>query len=282
MERNASLKATGLTAASLVAFAANSLLCRLALAQRQIDAASFTAVRLVGGAVVLGLLAASQLRAHPWPGSLYSTAALVLYAAPFSFAYLRLGAGLGALVLFGAVQTTMIVWGFVRGERASRATWIGFAIAVAGLVGLTAPGATAPDALGTAAMALAGVAWGVYSLRGRTSQAPPLATTAANFVGAVPVAGALMLAAACTSTIHLSRSGVGLALASGVLASGVGYSLWYMALRHLSATRAAILQLLVPILAAAAAVVLLGEPITLRMALAGSAILGGVALAIRA
>jgi drug/metabolite transporter (DMT)-like permease len=155
-------------------------------------------------------------------------------------------------------------------------------IALLGLVGLTAPGASSPDPLGTASMALAGIAWGIYSLRGRTASAAPLATTAANFVGSVPLAGALALGAVASDTLHVSSTGVLLALASGALASGLGYSLWYSALPHLTATRAAILQLLVPVLAAVAAVPLLGEPVSIRLVLAGGAMLGGVALAIRA
>jgi drug/metabolite transporter (DMT)-like permease len=231
---------------------------------------------------VLGVLAAPALREAHWPGSVRSTVALALYAAPFSFAYVRLGAGLGALILFGAVQITMLSWGFVHGERASKATWLGFVTAVAGLLGLCVPGASAPDILGTAMMTIAGVAWGVYSLRGRTSTAAPLATTAANFLGTVPLAGVLIVLASSSNAMHVSGSGLLLALSSGALASGVGYSLWYSALRHLTATRAAILQLLVPVLTAAAAVVLLDESISLRLLIGGSAILGGVAITLRA
>jgi drug/metabolite transporter (DMT)-like permease len=270
-----------LTALSLVAFASNSILCRLALAGHEIDAASFTAVRLASGALVLGVLAARSLRGRRWPGSAGSTLALLLYAAPFSFAYLRLGAGVGALILFGCVQATMVGWGVVRGERASGAVWLGLLIAVAGLIGLTTPGRSAPDGLGAAAMAIAGVAWGIYSLRGRTSSAPPLTTTAANFLRSLPVAAALATLAAASGGLHASSRGLVLAVASGALASGLGYSLWYSALRGLSATRAAIVQLLVPILAAGGGIAVLGEPISGRVAVAGAVILGGVAIAVR-
>lgn len=270
-----------LTALSLLAFASNSILCRLALADQEIDAASFTTVRLASGAAVLGLLAARSLRGVRWPGSMSSATALLLYAAPFSFAYLRLGAGVGALILFGCVQATMLGWGILRREQTSGAVWAGLAIAIAGLIALTRPGRAAPDALGAAAMVLAGVAWGIYSLRGRTSSAPPLATTAANFLRSVPMAAALSALAVASGSFHASLRGLILAATSGALASGIGYSLWYAALRGLSATRAAILQLLVPILAAVGGVAVLGEPVSLRVAVAGAAILVGVAIAVR-
>jgi len=262
---------------SLVAFASNSLLCRLALADHRIDAASFTAVRLASGALVLCILAGRSLR--PWPGSVVSAIALFAYAAPFSYAYLKLGAGIGALVLFACVQTTMIGWGVVRGERPKAAVWIGLAIALGGLAILTIRGASAPDPLGVGAMAIAGAAWGVYSLRGRSSSAPPLATTAANFLLTVPLAALLVLGARTPNT---SPRGLVLAIASGALASGIGYSLWYAALKTLAATRAAILQLVVPILAALGGAVFLGEHISIRLITSGIAIVGGVAIAIRA
>jgi len=271
-----------LTALSLVAFAANSILCRLALAERRIDAASFTTIRLVSGAIVLGLFAYGSMRKSRWAGSMISTAALFAYAAPFSFAYLRLGAGIGALVLFGTVQATMIGWGVWRGEKTSRSVWLGLAMALSGLVGLTAPGANAPDTIGVAMMVTAGIAWGVYSLRGRAASAPPLLTTAANFLGTVPFTLALSVATLGSSSASISAEGVGLAVASGALASGVGYSLWYAALRDLTATRAAILQLLVPILAAVGGMLMLGETLHLRLLVAGATILCGVAIAVAA
>jgi drug/metabolite transporter (DMT)-like permease len=270
-----------LTAVALIAFAANSLLCRLALAGREIDAASFTAIRIASGAVVLALLAGRRdggaLRAGSWG----SAAALFVYAAPFSFAYLELGAGPGALILFAAVQTTMLGVAIAGGERPRPAVWIGLAIALGGLVALAAPGATAPDPLAAALMAAAGAAWGVYSLRGRRAAGAPLAATAGNFVRAAPMAIALAAVAAAVAPVAITPRGAGLAIASGALASGAGYALWYAALRGLAAAEAAVVQLLVPVIAAAGGVALLGEIVSVRLALAAAAILGGVGLAIR-
>jgi drug/metabolite transporter (DMT)-like permease len=270
------------TALALVGFAGNSLLCRLALAQHAIDAASFTAIRLASGALVLFLLARGW-RGVPHAGSALSAAALFVYAAPFSYAYLQLGAGLGALVLFGTVQATMIGWGLARGERPRPMVWLGLGLALVGLGGLAAPGATSPDLAGVAAMAIAGISWGIYSLRGRGQGAgiDPLATTAANFMRSVPLAAALVVAAAWMTGLDATLRGVLLAVLSGAVASGLGYSLWYAALPGLTATRAAVLQLLVPVLAAGGGVGLLGERLSLRLLLTGAAILGGVALAVR-
>lgn len=290
------------TAAALVGFAANSVLCRLALRGGEIDAASYTAVRLISGAVVLALLAwprssASRTMSR---GSWTSALALFIYAAPFSYAYVRVNTGVGALVLFGCVQTSMLGWAIARGERPRFLVWLGLAIAAGGLVALARPGGGAPDALGTAAMALAGVAWAIYTLRGK-GVAHPLAATAGNFVRTVPMAVALVLVVVIvdhtagaavavrfdgvnahdTLSLHTSLRGVLLAAVSGAIASGLGYTFWYTALRGLTATRAAILQLLVPLLAAAAGVLLLDEPTSTRLFIAAAAITGGVALAIR-
>ena len=266
------------TASALVCFAGNSILCRLALRESTIDAWSFTAIRLSSGALAMGLLARY---AAPEPrrsqASFLSAAALFAYAAAFSLAYLRLSAGVGALVLFASVQATMIGWGMRGGSRPTRAEWAGLAIALAGLVVLTRPGAVAPDPLGLGLMAVAGVAWGAYSLRGRSSLSP-LVTTAGNFVRSVPFA----LIGFCIGwkEMHVSPRGTLLAVASGALASGVGYSLWYLALPALGATRAALLQLLVPVLTAVLGIALLGEAMTERLAIASPMILGGVALAV--
>jgi drug/metabolite transporter (DMT)-like permease len=270
-----------LTTAALIAFAGNSLLCRLALAERHIDAASFTGIRLVSGAAVLLLLAARRPPASAGRASFGSALALFLYAAPFSYAYLRLPAGVGALVLFAVVQATMVGWGIIRGERPRPLVWIGLALAIGGLLGLTLRGVGAPDPVGIVGMAAAGVAWGVYSLRGRSTTGDPVVATAANFARAAPLALLLVAVAARFHGLSLSLRGASLAVASGALASGLGYSIWYAALRDLTATRAAVLQLLVPVLAAAGGVVLLGEALTWRLVLAGGAILGGVGLAIR-
>jgi len=271
------------TATALVGFAANSLLCRAALGAGAIDAWSFTAVRIGSGALALAVLARATRERNPArsasAGSLSSALALWGYAAAFSLAYLRLPAGIGALVLFASVQATMIGWSAFRGARPSVREWLGFALAFAGLVVLTLPGATLPDPFGLVLMALAGVAWGVYSLRGRASTAP-LAATSANFARSVPLAfGALLLALVFTS-LHAGPRGVLLASASGALASGLGYSLWYLALPQLGAVRAALVQLLVPVLTAAAGILLLAERPTLRLLLAGPLILGGVGFAV--
>lgn len=270
-----------LTALALVGFAGNSLLCRLALAGREIDAASFTAIRIASGAIVLAALALPRGGGAHRAGSWGSAAALFVYAAPFSYAYLELGAGIGALILFGAVQTTMLAVAIARGERPRPRVWLGLAIALGGLIGLAAPGATAPDPLAAALMAAAGIAWGAYSLRGRGAAGDPLVATAGNFVRAAPLGLVLVAIAAMIDPLSASGHGVALAIASGALASGVGYSLWYAALRGLAATEAAVVQLLTPVLAAAGGVVLLGESVSARLALAAAAILGGVALALR-
>jgi drug/metabolite transporter (DMT)-like permease len=262
---------TALCAAlALAGFAANSLLCRAALRGGAIDAWSFTTVRMASGALVLGLLA------RTWRGGSWTSAlALVAYAGMFSLAYLRIPAGVGALVLFGAVQATMIGWSVRAGRRPRALEWCGVVLALAGLAYLTLPGAGAPDARGLGLMASAGIAWGVYSLRGRSAQQPLLAT-AGNFArGAV-----LVLPFAAFAKVEISARGFALACASGALASGLGYSLWYAALPGMSATRAALVQLSVPLLTACAAVLLLGEQPNERLLGAGLAILGGIALAL--
>ena len=279
---SAAMRTAGLTAAALVGFAANSLLCRMALRPRLVDAASFTSIRIVSGALalfVLGRMAAPRHEAGgtAGAGSWASAGALFAYAAAFSFAYVRIGAGVGALLLFGAVQSTMLAWALKRGERLAWPEWAGLLAAVAGLVALTRPGLSAPDPGGAVLMIAAGVAWGAYSLRGREASRP-LATTASNFARATPLA--LALSVALLGSAHFSGRGALLAIASGAVTSGVGYSLWYAALGGLTATQAAIVQLSVPVLAALGAVALLGETITPRLAVCGATILGGVALAV--
>jgi drug/metabolite transporter (DMT)-like permease len=263
--------------AALAGFAANSLLCRAALGGGHADAASFTTIRLLSGAVALWALTRRSPAAVARAGRWDAAAALFAYAAAFSFAYVRIGAAVGALLAFGAVQATMIAWALRAGERPRPAEWIGIALAVGGVVLLVAGGLSAPDPVGAALMLAAGGAWGVYSLIGRGA-VRPLETTAGNFARAVPLTLALSLAA--PGAPHASARGVLLACASGAIASGVGYSLWYAALPALTATRAAVVQLSVPVLAAFGAVLLLGESLTLRLGLAAAAILGGVALAI--
>lgn len=272
-----------LTAIALTCFAGNSLLCRPALAGGNVDAATFTAVRLATGAAVLAFLARGRRADDRSSRAKWtSAAALFGYAAPFSYAYLRLGAAIGALILFASVQATMIGWGVRRGERPPPLAWIGIVIALGGLATLTVPGKSAPDPLGACVMALAGVAWGAYSLLGRVSQGDPVVTTASSFSRAAPIAGLMLLVLAPVLGVHASPRGIALAATSGALASGVGYSVWYAALRHLSTTRAAVLQLLVPVISAAGAVALLGESVSARLVGTSAAILGGVALTIRA
>lgn len=268
----------GLTAVAMTAFAANSLLCREALRHTAIDAGTFTLVRIASGAVVLGLL----LRLRPGGGTggnWGSALALVGYAVAFSFAYLSLPAGSGALLLFGAVQVTMIGRGLLAGERLHGAQWGGLALALGGLVGLLAPGISAPDPLGAGLMLVAGFAWGVYSLRGRR-ESDALAANAGNFLRGVPLAGAAFLAVAAWG--HAATDGMGLfyAVASGGVASGMGYAVWYVAVRGLPATHAATVQLCVPVITALAGAALLGEALTLRLVLASAAVLGGIALVV--
>jgi drug/metabolite transporter (DMT)-like permease len=265
-----------LTVIAMVAFAANSLLCRMALGARAIDAASFTTLRLAAGALALWLIVtATRPASAPRRSDWIAAAMLFCYAAAFSFAYRSLSAGTGALILFGAVQLTMLAAGLRRGEHFARLSWAGLLLAVAGLIYLVSPGLTAPAPVGAALMAIAGIAWGVYSLRGR-SIANPLLATSGNFVRALPFA--LVASALFIARTHASSAGIALAVASGAIASGVGYVIWYAALRGLTATRAATVQLSVPVIAAFGGVAFLSEPITLRLLIASVAILGGVAL----
>lgn len=269
-----------LTCAALVGFAANSLLCRAALAPNAIDPATFTLVRLASGAVVLSLLA-RRGAAVDVPRDLASPFALFAYAIFFSFAYVRLRTGPGALLLFGAVQVTMIVAGVRAGERPRLGVWIGMLVAIAGLSALTIPSASrlSTDPIGALLMVVAGIAWGVYSLRGRGVRAP-LQTTARNFAWSVPLSVAVAIVS--FGRAHASARGIALAAGSGAVASGIGYTLWYSALPSLTATRAAVVQLSVPVIAAVAGVVILGEPFTARVVVAGATILVGVAIALRA
>lgn len=271
------LRTAGLTLLAMLAFAGNSLLCRAALQQGAIDAASFTAIRLVAGAVVLWLLVRCRTGKTQGPGSWTSALALFGYAAAFSFAYISLDTGVGALLLFGAVQATMIGYGLFQGERFSGAQWLGLVLALSGLAGLMLPGASAPPWSGALLMLLAGVAWGVYSLRGRGA-GDPTRVTAGNFLRAAPMA--LGLALLFLSQQALSSAGVLYAIASGALASGMGYAVWYAVLPRLRASSAATIQLSVPVLASLGGVMLLGEALTLRLLLASVAILGGIALVI--
>lgn len=267
------------TAIALSAFASNSIFGRLALRGSGIDPATYTTLRLVSGALVLLLLAraSSRDRGRRQPPPMSSAVFLALYAVAFSFAYVSLPAGTGALILFGAVQATMLLSALRSGERPHPLEWTGLVVAIAGLVYLTRPGLAAPPLAGSLLMALSGAAWGFYSLNGRW-RAHPLADTAVNFRRAAPLAIAVSVATIARSRI--SASGALLAVLSGALSSGIGYAIWYAALRGLTATRAAIVQLAVPVLTAAAAVVFLGESVSLRLVISAALILGGVGVAL--
>ena len=268
-----------LTTLSMLAFAGNSLLCRLALQQSHLDAGSFTSIRLVSGALVLWWVArkfrGDQNGAGNWPSAL----ALFIYAAAFSFAYVRLPTATGALLLFGAVQATMISYGLWKGERLQPLQRVGLALALSGLLGLLLPGISAPPLAGSVLMLGAGVAWGVYSLRGKGA-GDPTRVTAGNFLRAAPIAIALSLLMLGLQRVTLDAAGIGYALASGALTSGLGYAIWYTAVPALKATTAATVQLSVPVLAALGGIVFLGEAVTLRLGLASLAILGGIALVV--
>ena len=264
-----------LTALAMLAFAGNSLLCRLALRETAIDAAGFTAIRLASGALMLWLLLRLRSPRQPMAGNWAGALALFVYAATFSFAYLRLDTGVGALLLFGAVQLSMLLWGLWRGERLGLAASLGTALAAGGLLALLLPGASAPPLTAALLMLLAGVAWGAYSLLGR-GQGEPLAMTAGNFLRAAPLG--LLLALALLPQLRWDGAGLFYALLSGALTSCVGYAIWYSALPGLRASQAATVQLSVPILAALGGSLLLNESLTLRLLLSAAAVLGGIAL----
>jgi len=266
-----------LTALAMLAFAGNSLLCRLALKQTGMDAASFTTIRLVSGALVLWLVVGLRHGRQSGGGNWLSALALFVYAAGFSFAYVSLPASSGALLLFGAVQGTMIGYGVWSGERLGRAQLVGLLLALGGLIGLLLPGLSAPPLFGSLLMLGAGAAWGVYSLRGRGA-GDPTRVTAGNFLRAAPLAAFLSLLTLRGAT--LNSAGVWVAILAGALTSGLGYAVWYTALRGLKATQAATVQLSVPVLAALGGILFLGESLSLRLALASVAILGGIALVI--
>jgi drug/metabolite transporter (DMT)-like permease len=272
------VRTLALTAAAMVAFAANSLLCRAALRGGAIDAASFTAIRLATGAVVLVAIVVARRTSMRGAGTWPSMLALAGYAIAFSFAYLQIGAAAGALILFGSVQLTMIVGGLSHGERPSLQQWAGWVVAIGGLVVINAPGLDPPPPRGAGVWATAGVAWGIYSLRGKGVTRPLLAT-AGNFARSVPIAALLVVVALATHA-HVSPTGIALAATSGAIASGLGYSLWYAAVPSLGATRAALVQLSVPVITALAAVTILGEPLRTNVLVGGAAIVGGLALAL--
>lgn len=277
--KQSALRVTMFTMTAMVAFASNSILNRLALGHGAIDAVSYTTIRLTSGAITLFVIAFLQKENGKdfLRGSWISAAFLFLYAIAFSFAYLSLTAGTGALILFGSVQMTMLMVALRSGERPHILEWIGLFLALGGLVYLVFPGLTSPPLLGSALMMIAGISWGFYSIRGRGSQ-NPLANTAGNFIYAVPMILVVLLVS--FQKISISSTGVIYAILSGALASGCGYVIWYAALRGLTTTRAATVQLSVPVIAAWGGVVLLAEHISARLLIAGTLIIGGIALAV--
>ena len=267
-----------LTSLAMLAFAGNSLLCRAALKHTSIDAASFTSIRLISGAIILMLLVRLRgTRMQAGQGSWLSAAALFIYAAGFSFAYISLSAATGALLLFGAVQITMVGYGIFSGERIQKTQISGLLLAFVGMVGLLLPGISAPPLLGAVLMLGAGVGWGIYSIRGKGA-GDPTNVTAGNFLRTVPIT--LLMSLLLINQVNLDHAGIWYAIASGAIASGIGYAIWYMALPALKSTNAATVQLSVPVIAAIGGVALLDEALTLRLVLASTAILGGIALVI--
>ena len=273
-------RTAALTASAMFAFAANSILCRMALRGSDMDAASFTALRLVSGAVCLVPLSWIINRSRgqsPIQGDSFSAVALFCYAAGFSFAYVRISTATGALLLFGMVQVTMVILSIIQGTRPHARQWQGLALALLGLLALTWQGLEAPDLLGLVLMGSAGVAWGIYSARGRGST-NPTAATAGNFLRAAPLS--LVALWIFRDALMASARGIALAVFSGAVASALGYILWYAALRNLSGVQAALVQLSVPVLAALGGVALLHEPLTMRLIIAGTAIILGIALSL--
>lgn len=259
---------------AMTAFAANSIICRIALTQTTIDPASFTIIRILAGATTLTLIVLWRKRHLRNYGSWRGAGSLLIYAAAFSFSYVNLPAGTGALLLFGSVQATMVIAGLYQGEHLRVIQWVGLLVAFCGLVILVAPGIHAPDPYSAILMAVAGIAWGFYSLFGR-KLGDPLTATAGNFVRATPF---LLLLLPFAGSVE-SR-GIILAVLSGSISSGMGYALWYSILPNLKAAQAASVQLSVPIIASTAAIFLLGENLTFNLAIASVAILGGIGFVI--
>lgn len=276
---NALVKTVFCTGLALIAFAANSVLCRLALAEEAIDASSFTVIRLLSGAIVL-LIIISLTRNNTkstekgsWSASFF----LFLYAITFSFAYITLDTGTGALILFGSVQITMILVSLYSGTRLHWTEWTGITAAFSGFVYLILPGVTTPSIIGFGLMTIAGIAWGIYTLMGRGSK-NPLMDTSYNFFRTIPLV--IILAMIAFKTAQFSLEGILYAVLSGGIASGIGYTIWYMALGGLSATQAAVLQLLVPVIAALGGIIFVSEAITVRLTVAAAMILGGILMVV--
>lgn len=267
-------KAILLTILAMSAFAANSLLCRVALGPALIDPAAFSMVRIITGAFSLLCILLLRGRTDAKPTADWrSAAALFFYITLFSFAYRTISAGIGALILFGATQVTMFGVALRVGERYSVLSWCGFVLAVSGLVYLASPGATSPNLIGVALMCVAGVSWGSYSILGRNG-ADPLGNTARNFIYCIPAA--LLVGILFRDGLHYTAQGLAYATISGAVSSGIGYVIWYAALRDLNITQAATVQLSVPVLAAFGGMIFLAEPMTERLLIASAATLSGV------
>jgi drug/metabolite transporter (DMT)-like permease len=267
------------TGFTLIAFAANSVLCRLALGEKTIDASSFTVIRLLSGAIVLLIiLKMNKIKnSSPIKGNWFASLMLFLYAVTFSFAYITLDTGTGAIILFGSVQITMILLSLISGNRLLITEWIGVSIAFIGFIYLVSPGVTSPSIMGFSFMTVAGIAWGIYTLKGRDSL-NPLMDTANNFFRTIPFV--MFLAVIAIQSTYYTTEGILLAALSGGIASGIGYTIWYVALGGLSAIQAAVVQLLVPVIAALGGVIFLSEKITLRLTLSGIMILGGILMVV--
>ena len=266
------------TVLALIAFAANSVLCRLALGDRTIDASSFTVIRLLSGAIVLFLIIKIKNKSDmPTKGSWSASLMLFLYAITFSFAYITLDTGTGALILFGSVQITMILLSILSGNRLHITEWLGVTISFLGFVYLVLPGITTPSMFGFMLMTVAGIAWGIYTLKGKGST-NPLIDTAYNFLRTIPFV--IILAVLAINKMNYSSTGILLAVLSGAIASGIGYAIWYSALRGLSTVQAAVVQLLVPVIAAFGGAIFVSEAITLRLTVSAVLILGGILLVV--
>lgn len=269
-----------LTTITMIAFGANSIFGRVALEGDAIDPSSYSFIRLLSGAIMLAILvgASSVVSKKNFShGNIISALCLFAYAAAFSFSYVNIETGVGALILFACVQAVMIGWALFEGDRPSLFEWLGIVIAFGAFIWLVSPGLEAPDPIAATLMAISGIAWGTYSLRGKSSS-DPLKATAGNFLLSVPMGLVLLFITISSSQITLY--GVILAIASGAITSGMGYALWYKVLPQLTSTRASIVQLTVPVVAGIGGLIFLSEPLTFRFVLASALILGGVAISI--
>ncbi|MEO9458053.1 MAG: DMT family transporter [Lentilitoribacter sp.] len=269
-----------LTTITMIAFGANSIFGRVALEGDAIDPSSYSFIRLLSGAIMLAILvgvSSGVSKKNLSHGNIISALCLFAYAAAFSFSYVNIETGVGALILFACVQAVMIGWALYKGDRPSLFEWLGITVAFGAFIWLVSPGLEAPDPIAATLMAISGIAWGAYSLRGKSSS-DPLKATAGNFLLSVPMG--LVLLFITISSSQVTVFGVILAIASGAITSGMGYALWYKVLPQLTATRASIVQLTVPVVAGIGGLIFLSEPLTFRFVLASALILGGVAISI--